>query len=89
MWFGPTVKIAGLVMEDEPRFVDRLSWSVAYKRGYREPRYPVPALYHYDTDPCQCDSMEVLFNVVFHGLHIYYEHSRYVITSFEISTEEL
>lgn len=44
MWIGPTVKIGGLLIQDDPKWVDEITWRVSYKRGYREPRYPVPAI---------------------------------------------
>lgn len=42
IWKKPMVKIGPVLIEDDHRFIDKVTWSIAYKRGYREPRHPVP-----------------------------------------------
>lgn len=44
IWVGQTVKIGGLLIQDDRRHIDKITWDISYKRGYREPRYPVPAV---------------------------------------------
>lgn len=63
MWYGPTVKIGGLLIQDDHKFIDQITWDAMYRRGIREARFPVPAVRYEAVFPWEDEGFPMLIYI--------------------------